>query len=117
MSPDFLWTPNNLRSGEKSEFKVAAHFSKVAFPLAHRWKTKLGEIDLLFYLPRYQALKLIEVKSAPHSGFEMVRLGTAQKRRLLAMQRVFENFSSGGCELVLVQVQDDQILELPVTCT
>lgn len=77
----------------------------------------MGELDLLFYAPRSRMLKLIEVKSASHSGFENVRLGAVQKRRLLGMQKVFENLCPGGCELVLVQVRGDQILELPVTCT
>lgn len=96
------------------ELKAAAFYSQSFFPLAHRWKTKYAEIDLVFYRPRFRSLLLVEVKSGAHKGFEFVRLGPTQRRKLLGTRKYLESFVPGGCELRVAQPGPMGIQELSI---
>lgn len=97
------------------ELSVAQMYAKTCFPLAHRWKTRTCEIDLLFYEPRLKYIKMIEVKSKSQGGFEYVRLSIDQRRRLLGARKFLESFAPGGCQLLIVQAGLQGIEELPIT--
>jgi Holliday junction resolvase-like predicted endonuclease len=111
-----LWRHKVFRPGIRDEFKVAQFYSKSNFPLAHRWKSKHSEIDLLFFNARFRHLKMVEVKSCSGRGFEFVRISTDQRRRLLGARKFLESFAPGGCELLIAQPGPEFVTELSIAC-
>jgi Holliday junction resolvase-like predicted endonuclease len=78
--------------------------------LAHRLRTPLGEVDLVFYSPP-NTLRIVEVKSSSREEFQAVRLKFDQRRRLMRIHRYFQSFHT-EVELNLVLVDDQNKVQV-----
>ncbi len=103
--------------GLQCEDLALAHYQKLGFTLvSRRLKTPFSEVDLL--LKKNDEVLMVEVKSAPRAGFELGRLGTRQRQRLLrAFFYLNQKHKNLRFEIAFVNLQQQKINSFDGVCT
>ncbi len=111
---NFSFYSRKLSSSDRglySEYLVYQYFIAKKFKLvAHRLKTPVAEVDLLFRSDAGAGL-LVEVKSLSDEEFLVNRIGRRQKQKLVLAGLYLEKYFS-EIELVLAVVRHDASIEI-----
>ncbi len=82
---------NNSERGLFCEYLVFKKYLNLKYVfISHRFRTPVGEVDLLFFDPKSQNAVAIEVKASSSDDFLFARVGARQKTKLRAICKFLE---------------------------